>query len=177
MVYYLIFTTGRLQLLTTYQKNNFTNTNNQLYKPIHFNDLLKCEEDYFIYALDKVNIMLKCTKKYYQEFDDIINKINTHIGSRIITDMRDMRFHSNEFLNHEKIKGRNKKRYISKPSFRGWRLNAAATLICEEGYLIGGRLNVQQSINLLEELLPSVKTLCDIKTQNLYEAQSRLMNE
>ena len=140
-------------------------TNAQYDMEIH-----KCEEDFFVFALDRAIFMLKQTAKANPEFSVFVSEIERKIGSDIVKDVRDMRTHIDEYA---KGTGRHQDKFLHKSEnvsspdgniFIGTVVaDVTSTIVFEDRYLIGGRLNVQEAIKVLREVYPSVEALATKK--------------
>jgi hypothetical protein len=130
-------------------------------------ELHKCEEDYFVFALDRAIFMLKHTSKIYPEFIVYVNEIENRIGPGLVKDMRDMLTHIDEYA---KGGGRHPDKYmhtsknVSSPDgnvlIGTLTSDVTSTIVFSDRYLIGGRLNVQEAIRVLQEVFPSIESLC-----------------
>ena len=131
-------------------------------------DIYKCEEDFFVFALDRAVFMLKQLTKSDSDFKIFIDEIDNAVGLDNIKDVRDMITHIDEYA---KGKGRNQKRFVhevnEKPTaFQNTKIMTDATSTIsfvgekQENSLIGGRLNIQKSIAVMKKIYPSIESLC-----------------
>jgi hypothetical protein len=113
----------------------------------------RIEEHFFVIAVGKAMDWLKELKSAdtscHSPIDDFFSKI-PHAR-----EIRNMREHDNEY---SRGKGHKQSAFLHK--ITGYKANisaaATATVILNEGYLIGGRLNVQETITAAEKLQQAI---------------------
>jgi len=135
-------------------------------------DICSYEEDYFILALYNSIFYLFKASRTLAGFTAFYEEIENVNGAGRIKDVRDMRVHIDEYL---KGKGGKEKKdnarfvyespdelYPAQP-FAGHLFtgDASSTIIFDGAYLIGGRINVQDTIIVLERLLPDIIKKCN----------------
>ena len=136
-------------------------------------DICRYEDDFFVLALYNTIFYLSKVADTFAEFKIIVDEIEAVNGEGQIKDIRDMRVHINEYI---KGKGFAKERFIyespedlypvKKQNVIGtntfencehmFASDATGTIILPDAYLIGGRINVQKTIAVLEKLLPDI---------------------
>ncbi|MCL2588033.1 MAG: hypothetical protein FWD84_01350 [Oscillospiraceae bacterium] len=143
----------------------------------HSFDLVKLEEEFFIFALDRAVYYLKMIKDS-PELVDILNQIDIEIGSSAIKDTRDMRTHVDSYIYKDKKKkgGRKQEKFYITPidapaSFKiKPSIDATSSIMVGDWYLIGGRVDFYKTISLLKKLFPAIKAICQIKKMELLNA-------
>jgi len=134
-------------------------------------DTQRREEDYFILALyNTIYYLLHASHSLagFKVFYDDLEAVN---GVGHIKDIRDMRVHIDEYIKGRGGKQKNNARYVyespndiypSEPFANHlFVADASSTIVFSDAYLIGGRVNVQKTINKLNELLPKIIKLCE----------------
>jgi len=133
-------------------------------------DIEKCEEEFFVYALHNAIFFLQKTSDLFSGFRTIVDEIENVNGKGIVKDVRDMRVHVDDY---SKKKGREQERFICKSPDGLFSADATSSFIfqnaCQNDYLIGGRINVQKSIQVLQKLVPIIIDKC--------KEQIRLLDE
>ena len=127
----------------------------------------KWEEEFFLFALDRAIFSLKEAAKFYPEFQAFVTNIETAIGPKHVKDVRDMRTHIDAY---SKGKGKEQDRFIYespeelypvKPLAEHlFAADATSTIIFPNAYLIGGRVNVQVALEVMNKLLPDIINSC-----------------
>jgi hypothetical protein len=129
---------------------------------IKLEDRCRYEEEFFVYAFHRVIFFLNKVSNIFSGFRQIYDQIENINGYGKIKDIRDMRVHMDEYA---KGKGKNQKNFIcnfiSESEFINWDVDAFTTIIKQDTNFIGGRINVRESIKVIEELLPTVMKLCE----------------
>ena len=119
------------------------------------NSIRLIEEYFFIISVNKALEWLKESKKYVKGMKEIADKFENEIP--YIKEVRNMREHEIEYF---KGKGRKQKNFVrSVDGSRAIVSDATSTIVNEDEYLIGGRLNVQKAISVAKEIYPEVNRL------------------
>jgi len=134
-------------------------------------DIRRYEEEFFVHALYNAWFFLSRASNTISGFKAFVERIESINGTGMIKDMRDMRAHIDEYI---KGAGRFKERfcyvspddlYPAKPFGEHlFEADVTGTIVFPDAYIIGGRINVNKTIQVLEELLPDIIKRCD---QNL----------
>lgn len=149
-----------------------TNNPNAFFQVMHqiepLREICKFEEELFVFAIDRAVFSLKEAAKFYSEFNNFVTVIENALGAGNVKDVRDMRTHIDKY---SKGRGNAQDRFIyespddlfpSKPfADHLFAADATSTIIIDGQYLIGGRVNVQKSIEILKRLQPSIQETCD----------------
>ena len=120
------------------------------------------EEEVFVYSLDRAIFMLKISTYEYSEMQKFLDKVENTLGEGNAKDLRDMRTHINDYLEGN---GRKQSKFLFEagnvhPVFEGLVYDVTRTIVTEDAYIIGGKVNVQKAILVLEEILPQVVRFC-----------------
>jgi len=113
------------------------------------------DEHFFLIAARQVIRWCEFAKKQYSELTPAIDKF---CSDRNIIDTRNMREHNDEYLVG---KGNKQKNYVSEvksinfdiPGDQLGTCDASSTIVDGDRYLIGGRVDVLQTLKKIEELL------------------------
>ena len=134
----------------------------------HLHSLIKLEEEFFIFALDRAIFHLKELENLYTEFCPILAKIDKEVGLSHIKDVRDMRTHSDEY---RKGKGRAKSRLFVSPQNLPIKPNidAMSSIMFNDLYLIGGRVDFYKTMELLEATSPEIEKISNAKRLELLQ--------
>lgn len=121
-----------------------------------FHELLeeqRIEEYFFIIAVDKAGKWLKETSNLYPQFKAYSTEFDNK--TPLAKEIRDMREHEIDYI---KGKGWQQDKFISDVGLNPGEIaaDATSTIISENEYLIGGRLNVQQAVNHSFEIYPAI---------------------
>lgn len=111
-------------------------------------DLSRIEEYFFVISLNKAREWLIEGKQYIQEFEEMIANIDKELP--FIKEVRNMREHEIEYYKSKGIKQKNFIRPLGEPGYAI--SDATSTIVDESGYFVGGRISVQVSIRLFNEL-------------------------
>jgi len=134
-----------------------------------FFNLTKLEEEFFVFALDRTIFYMKMIKNI-PEIVNILKKIDNTIGLEAIKDIRDMRTHVDEY---KKGKGRVKERFFATPENTPPLLknkpsiDATSSIMINDWYLIGGRVDFYKTMEVLQEILPFVEKVCQAEKMKL----------
>ena len=120
------------------------------------------EEEVFVFALDRAIFMLRISTYEYSEMQKFFDEIECTLGKGNVKDVRDMRTHIDDYLEG---KGRNQNNFIFDAGsidsvFEGLVRDITQTIITKDAYIIGGKINVQKAIQVLEDILPQVERFC-----------------
>ncbi|MBI5950477.1 MAG: hypothetical protein HY865_02365 [Chloroflexi bacterium] len=121
-----------------------------------YNDLRIVEEHFFVTSVSKSIDWLKEVKKFKPELSSNIDRfIHAFPETK---DLRNMREHDVDYFKGE---GKAQGRFVR--PLTDVTIDASASMSDKNGYLIGGRLNVQQSVKEAQQLLPVIeKTVLSI---------------
>lgn len=125
--------------------------------------MVRFEEDVFVFTLDRAIFMLKISAKHeFPEMQNFLDKIEQALGVDVVKDLRDMRTHIDGYLEG---KGFKQSDFLFEagsihPVFEGLVYDITHTIVTEEAYMIGGKINVQKAIQTLVEILPEVNRFC-----------------
>ena len=115
-----------------------------------FNNLRIVEEHFFVISVSKAVDWLKEVKKFRIE---LLTEIETFFHSLPeVKDLRNMREHDIDYF---KGKGKAQNRFVK--VLTNMTVDALASFSSTDGYLVGGRLNVQQAIRAAQRLYPKVE--------------------
>ncbi|MCU6798265.1 hypothetical protein OB236_39670 [Paenibacillus sp. WQ 127069] len=145
------------EIISLFQKmRDFTSFNsNDRQRMDHTSDMSRLEEYYFVIALNKALEWLIECKLYFNEMQDIINRINIELP--YIREARNMREHEIEYY---KNKGRKQEDFVRPLGAEGQSIaDATSTIVNEEGYFVGGRLSVQKSNAIFNEIYKELEIL------------------
>ncbi|MCR8641277.1 hypothetical protein NV379_01285 [Paenibacillus sp. N1-5-1-14] len=121
----------------------------------HVSDMSRLEEYYFVIALNKALVWLIECKSYFNEMQNIINRINNELP--YIREVRNMREHEIEYHKNE---GRKQGDFIRPLGEEGKSIaDATSTIVNEEGYFVDGRISVQKSKTLFNEIFKELEIL------------------
>lgn len=115
-----------------------------------FNDLRIAEEHFFVISVSKAMDWLKEVKKFRLELSSEIDLFFQSLPE--VKDLRNMREHDVEYF---KGMGNAQKRFVK--TLADMTVDASASISNTDGYLIGGRLNVQQTMRAAQKLYPKVE--------------------
>jgi hypothetical protein len=117
---------------------------------LEYNDLRIVDEHFFVTSVSKAIDWLKEVKKFKPE---LLSDIDMFIHSLPeVKDLRNMREHDVDYF---KGKGIAQDRFIK--TLTDTSVDASASFSDDNGYLIGGRLNVQQAMKAAEKLYPKIE--------------------
>ena len=124
--------------------------------------MARFEEEVFVFSLDKTIFMLKISTYEYSEMQQFLDKVECTLGKGNVKDVRDMRTHIDDYLEG---RGRNQTNFIYEAGsidsvFEGLVYDVTHTIITKDAYMIGGKINVQKAIQVIEEILPQVERFC-----------------
>lgn len=139
-----------------FQGNRLLNAHKEKHRMARF------EEEVFVFTLDRAIFMLKISTYEYSEMQNFLDKVECAIGKGNVKDVRDMRTHIDDYLEG---KGRKQNNFIFEAGsidsvFEGLAFDVTTTVITKDAYIIGGKINVQNAIKILEEVLPQVERFC-----------------
>jgi len=139
-----------------FQGNRLLNAFKEKHKMARF------EEEVFVFALDRAIFMLKISTYEYSEMQIFLDKVEYALGKGNVKDVRDMRTHIDAYLEG---KGKNQNNFIFEAGsivsvFEGLVLDVTTTIVTDDSYIIGGKINVQKAIQVMEEILPQVERFC-----------------
>jgi hypothetical protein len=121
----------------------------------HASDMSRLEEYYFVIALNKALEWLIECKPYFNEMQIIVNSINNEVP--YIREVRNMREHE---IAYYKDKGRKQEDFKRPLGAEGQSIaDATSTIVNEEGYFVGGRISVQKSKALFNEIFKELEIL------------------
>jgi len=120
----------------------------------HVTDLIKIEEYNLIISLNKALEWLAKAKLYFPEVEVIIERINNYLPH--IKEVRNMREHE---IDYYKNKG-HKQDFFVRPLGNSLS-DATSTIVNEDGYFLGGRINVQVANKVFNENYIELKELLD----------------
>ncbi|GHU69082.1 hypothetical protein FACS189450_01260 [Spirochaetia bacterium] len=151
--------------------NDILNAHNELGS---ISEILRWEEDFFIYSIDRAIFFLKQGNKFYPEFTAYISKIESELGQGVVKDLRDMRTHIDAYF---KGKGKSQKRFMFETNspvqnIGGKIISSATSTISYPNmnmHLIGGRLNVQKAVKIFCELKNDIINTCEKYTREMHE--------
>ncbi len=115
-----------------------------------FNDLRIIEEHFFVMSVSKAIDWLKEVKKFRLELSSEIDGFLQDFPDA--KDLRNMREHDVDYFHG---KGNAQNRFIK--TLADMTVDASASISSAEGYLIGGRLNVQKAVRAAQKLYPKVE--------------------
>lgn len=121
-------------------------------------------EDFFVYSVSQ---MLGWGKKIEDDdmgqFTELINKIQTLAADRNFTDIRNMRVHYDDYYEGA---GRNQSRFVHEN--RMGSVDASSTIVLgDDQYMIGGRLNLHDTMIKCEALLTDLTELMNDITKQM----------
>jgi hypothetical protein len=114
------------------------------------NDLRIVEEHFFVIAVSKAIDWLKEVKNFRLELSSEIDLFLQSLPE--VKDLRNMQEHDVDYF---KGKGNAQKRFVK--TLADMTVDASASISNDDGYLIGGRLNVQQAMRAAQKLYPEVE--------------------
>ena len=118
------------------------------------------EKDVFVFTLNKAIYMLKISTREYSEMQKFLDIIENALGKGKVEILNDMLTHIDAYLEDS---GKYQNEFVYDEgsidsAFNGLVCDATHTTITKDGsILIGGKINVQESIRILEEVLPQVE--------------------
>jgi hypothetical protein len=115
-----------------------------------YNDLRIVEEHFFVNSVSKAIDWLKEVKKFRKDLSLEINGFLHEFPEA--KDLRNMREHDVDYFKGE---GKVQNRFIKK--LPDATVDGSASFSDSMGYLIGGRLNVQQAIKAAQKLYPKIE--------------------
>lgn len=131
----------------------------------HYSDLRSIHEYYLIIALNKAREWIVEASKHDNDLLETLKEIDCQLPS--IRDVRNMREHEIEYFYN---KGNKQKSFIKPVDTEGNIIaDATSTVVTSEGYFVGGRINVQKSLDLFRLLYQMFEIKMD-------ELNSRDMN-
>jgi len=140
-------------------------------------DLLKLEEEFFVFALERVKFYMDMLKDI-PEVADIFKQLDDAVGHEAIKDTRDMRTHADEYIgkSRKREKGQAQARFFtipedaptilkSKPA-----IDATSSIRINDWYLIGGKINFFKTMEFLKKVLPSVEKVCQVEKMKILQS-------
>ena len=146
-------------------------------------DLLKLEEEFFIFALERVKFYMSMLVGN-PEIAYIFEQLNDVVGHEAIKDIRDMRTHVDDYIyKGKKKKGNAQERFFITPEnmpeniplfLKGKPISIDATSSIKIGdwYLIGGRVDFFKTMDFLKEILPSVEKICKAEKMKIFQSHN-----
>jgi len=114
------------------------------------NDLRIVEEHFFVISVSKAMDWLKEVKKFRLELSSEIDIFFHSLPE--VKDLRNMREHDVDYFEG---KGNAQIRFVK--TLADMTVDASASISKTDGYLIGGRLNVQEAMRAAQKLYPKVE--------------------
>jgi len=136
-------------------------------------DLVKLEEEFFVFALDRAIFYLKeICKSHPGLCEHFLKRVDEEIGLDAIKDVRDMRTHSNNYTTGTgKNKGKCEEKFFAAPQNLPIKatVDATSSIMINNLYLIGGRVDFHKTMQLLETISPEIEKTCIVKRLELLQ--------